>query len=85
MNESDNNFSIEGTPGESDKSMQLVLASDYAVVREKYIEVIEHTKNMDIHARWIYGKHPTDVMIQSYIDRNAAINIREEALRLLFA
>ena len=49
--------------------MQLVLASDYAVVREKYIEVIEHTKNMDIHARWIYGKHPTDVMIQSYIDR----------------
>ena len=69
MNESDNTFSIEGTPGESDKSMQLVLASDYAVVREKYIEVIEHTKNMDIHARWIYGKHPTDVMIQSYIDR----------------
>ena len=49
--------------------MQLVLAGNFAMVREKYIEVIEHTKNMDIHARWIYGKHPTDVMIQSYIDR----------------
>ena len=49
--------------------MQLVLAGDLAVIREKYIEVIEHTKNMNIHARWIYGHHPTDAMIQSYIDR----------------
>ena len=44
--------------------MQLVLASDLAVVREKYIEVITHTKDMNIHARWIYGQHPTDAMIQ---------------------
>lgn len=49
--------------------MQLVLADDFAAVREKYIEVIEHTKDMSIHARWIYGKHPTDAMIQAYIDR----------------
>ena len=49
--------------------MQLVLAGDFAVVREKYIEVIEHTRDMNIHARWIYGQHPTDAMIQSYIDR----------------
>ena len=49
--------------------MQLVLADDFAMVRENYRKVIEHTKNMNIHARWIYGKHPTDVMIQSYIDR----------------
>ena len=49
--------------------MQLVLAGDLAVIREKYIEVIEHTKNMNIHAKWIYGQHPTDAMIQSYIDR----------------
>ena len=48
--------------------MQLVLAGDFAVVREKYIEVIEHTRDMNIHARWIYGQHPTDAMIQSYID-----------------
>ncbi|MGN0245546.1 MAG: GNAT family N-acetyltransferase [Lachnospiraceae bacterium] len=54
---------------ESDEGMQLVLADDLAAVREKYIEVIEHTKDMNIHARWIYGKHPTDAMIQSYIDR----------------
>lgn len=52
-----------------DNSIQLVLAGDFAVVREKYREVIEHTKDMDIHARWIYGKHPTDAMIQSYIER----------------
>ena len=49
--------------------MQLVLANDLAAVREKYIEVIEHTKDMNMHARWIYGKHPTAAMIQSYIDR----------------
>ena len=49
--------------------MQLVLAGDFAVGREKYIEVIEHTKDMNVHARWIYGQHPTDAMIQSYIDR----------------
>ena len=49
--------------------MQLVLTDDLALVREKYIEVIEHTKDMNIHARWIYGQHPTDTTIQSYIDR----------------
>ena len=42
----------------------MVLASYLAVVREKYIEVITHTKDMNIHARWIYGQHPTDAMIQ---------------------
>ena len=31
--------------------MQLVLAGDLAMVREKYIEVIEHTKDMNINAR----------------------------------
>ena len=49
--------------------MQLVLAGDFEVVREKYIEVIKNTKDMNIHARWIYGQHPTDSMIQSYIER----------------
>ena len=49
--------------------MQLVLAGALAMVREKYIEVIEHTKDMNIHARWIYGQHPSDTLIQTYIDR----------------
>ena len=49
--------------------MQLVLADDFALIREKYIEVIDRTKDMKVHARWIYGQHPTDAMIQSYIDR----------------
>ena len=47
----------------------MVLTSDFAVVREKYIEVIEHTKDMNIHARWIYGQHPTDAVIQAYMNR----------------
>ena len=49
--------------------MQLVLAGDFAMVREKYIEVIKHTRDMNIHARWVYGQHPTDAMIRDYIDR----------------
>lgn len=49
--------------------MQLILTDDLVMVREKYREVIELTKDMDIHARWIYGKHPTDPMLQDYIDR----------------
>ncbi|MDD6880288.1 MAG: GNAT family N-acetyltransferase [Firmicutes bacterium] len=49
--------------------MQLVLADDFTMVREKYIEVIKHTKNMNTHARWIYGKHPTDEMIRSYMNK----------------
>lgn len=49
--------------------MKLVLARDFDVVRKKYVEVIEHTKDMTIHARWIYGQHPTDEMIQSFIDK----------------
>lgn len=48
--------------------MKLVLADNFARVKEKYIEVIKHTKDMDTYARWIYGKHPTDAMIKSYID-----------------
>ena len=36
--------------------MQLVLAGDFAMVREKYIEVIEHTKNMNTPARRLYEK-----------------------------
>ena len=49
--------------------MQLILAGDFAMAREKYIEVINHTRDMNIHARWVYGQHPTDTMIQAYIDR----------------
>ncbi|MGN1192249.1 MAG: hypothetical protein ACI4S0_06205 [Dorea sp.] len=49
--------------------MRLVLAEDLVPVREKYIEVIEHTADMNVHARWIYGQHPTDTLIQTYIDR----------------
>ena len=41
---------------ERDEGMQLVLANDLAAVREKYIEVIEHTKDMNMHARCMYER-----------------------------
>lgn len=47
----------------------MVLADDFDEVREKYVQVIGNTKDMNVHARWIYGQHPTDEMIKSYIDR----------------
>lgn len=48
--------------------MSLLLADDLETIRDKYVEVIENTENMDIYARWVYGQHPTDEMIQSYIE-----------------
>lgn len=36
-----------------------------------YRDVILHTENMDIYAKWVYGQHPTDEMIQKYIDEDA--------------
>lgn len=50
--------------------MNLILAKQLDVVREKYIEVIEKTENMSIYARWKYGQHPTDDMLQTYIDND---------------
>lgn len=48
--------------------MSLFLADNLETIRKQYIEVIENTENMSIYARWVYGQHPTDEMIQSYID-----------------
>ena len=49
--------------------MKLVLANDFETVKNKYMDVIEHTPQMQKYARWIYGKHPTDEMLKAYIDR----------------
>lgn len=49
--------------------MELIRARDFAKVREKFIEVIAKTPDMKKYARWDYGLHPTDEMIQGYMDR----------------
>jgi ribosomal protein S18 acetylase RimI-like enzyme len=48
----------------------LELAKDFELVRQKYIDVIENTPDMREYARWVYGQHPTDEMLKSYIDNN---------------
>jgi len=50
--------------------MKLILAKDFETVKNKYIEVINNTPQIQLHARWVYGKHPTDEMLRKYIERN---------------
>ena len=49
--------------------MHLILADDFETVKRKYIDVIENTPGIECHARWAYGKHPTDESLKSHIDR----------------
>lgn len=48
--------------------LQLLPADDLEIVREKYIEVINNTPGINMHARWTYGKHPDDELLRSYIE-----------------
>ena len=47
--------------------MKLVPAEDFESVKAKYIEVIESTPGIEQHARWCYGKHPTDERLRAHI------------------
>ena len=49
--------------------MQLVLTRDFESVKNTYIDVIDNTPQICKHARWVYGKHPSDELIRAYIDR----------------
>lgn len=44
---------------------------DFQRITRFYRAVISHTNDMDVYARWVYGKHPTDEMIQQYIQAGA--------------
>ena len=48
--------------------MNLIPAHDLEIVKEHYIKVIENTPGIDKTARWVYGKHPTDEALRSYIE-----------------
>lgn len=53
--------------------MNLIKAkiSDFEKLTQFYREAIQNTENMEIYAKWIYGKHPTDAMILRYIEQGA--------------
>ena len=48
--------------------MKLVQAYDPERVKACYINVIENTPEIGKYARWVYGKHPTDEGLGSYIE-----------------
>ena len=56
---------------ESENGMKLVLADNLALAREKYIEAIDKTANIYEYARWEYGLHPRDDLLQAYMDEDA--------------
>lgn len=43
---------------------------DFEVIKEFYMNIIDNTENMERHARWIKGLHPTDEGIKGYIEGN---------------
>ena len=49
--------------------MKLILTKDFERVKNVYIDIIDNTPQIWKHARWVYGKHPSDESIQEYIDR----------------
>lgn len=53
--------------------MKLVKAAeqDFERITQFYRNVIAHTEHMAKYARWVYGQHPTDEMIQGYIRSGA--------------
>lgn len=48
--------------------MNLVQAHDPETVKGLYISIIENTPEIEKYARWVYGKHPTDEGLRSYIE-----------------
>lgn len=51
--------------------LKLATLTDFERIAAFYKYVIANTPDMPIHARWIYGQHPTDEMITKYIDTGA--------------
>ncbi len=41
---------------------------DFERMTAYYKKAVSNTKDMDKNCRWIYGLHPTDTMIQNYIE-----------------
>lgn len=50
--------------------MELLKAEprDFDRITEFYRYVVDHTEDMARYGRWIYGLHPTDELIRSYVE-----------------
>ncbi len=48
--------------------MNLVQSHELESVKGYYINVIDNTPEIEKYARWVYGKHPTDEGLRSYIE-----------------
>ena len=49
--------------------MSLLLTNAFEDIKRRYLEVIEQTPGMAEYTRWKYGQHPSDEMLQGYINR----------------
>ena len=57
--------------------MQLELARDFEAIKDKYRQVSENTPEMDRYARWIYGQHPTESLLQKYLEEGELYVLRD--------
>ncbi|MBQ7523703.1 MAG: GNAT family N-acetyltransferase [Oscillospiraceae bacterium] len=48
--------------------MRLTATTDFERVKAAYLDVIENTPDFAKDVRWIYGLHPSDAIIRSYIE-----------------
>ncbi len=48
--------------------MELVQAHDFETVKNRYIDVIDHTPGIERYARWEYGRHPTEQGLRAHIE-----------------
>ncbi len=52
--------------------------SDFDKVVSFYKYVIRETHEIEKYARWVYGQHPTDAIIQGYIEQKAMYILEEK-------
>lgn len=54
--------------------------SDISKIQKYYEYVADNTENMDKYGKWTYGQHPTDEMIQGYINNGDMYFAEEEGM-----
>lgn len=52
--------------------------TDFTALVSFYNFVIKETPEMEHFTRWKYGQHPTDAMLQSYIEQKAMYILHTE-------
>ena len=61
--------------------MKLKQTDDFGTVRSVYEDVIRHTPDIGKHARWEYGRHPTDEGLRTHI-RNGEMYLLTDGDRI---